>query len=467
MTKNRAYALDALRGYAILTMILCSAIAFGVLPGWMYHAQTPPPSHTFNPSVYGITWVDLVFPFFLFAMGAAFPFSIGKKIERGMAKRIILWDSLKRGLKLTYFAIFVQHMYPWVVSAPQDTYSWWIALFSFVLLFLAFTRIPYAIASWKRQLIQFSAYAGSIALVLLVHYAHGRVFSLAYSNIILLVLANMAVIGSICYFFTYSHPRVRIAILPFILALLISAETPESWAYVVLHYSPFPWLYQFHFLKYLVMVLIGSVAGEFLKTWLTEKAAPSFATSAQKKIGITLVLCLLLIIANLYGLYMRYLVTNLMVTSVLLLGLFFVVKGKSRTPVLWRKLYHLGSYILLLGLFLESFQGGIRKDDTTLSYLFVTTGLACFALIIFSILCDVYRFKILTKPLTMIGQNPMLAYVSAELVIMPILHLLGLNTYLDLLNNGAATGFLRGVIVTALSLIFTLFFSKLKLFWRT
>ncbi|MDD4609757.1 MAG: DUF5009 domain-containing protein [Bacteroidaceae bacterium] len=467
MTNNRAYALDALRGYAILTMILCSAIAFGVLPGWMYHAQTPPPSHAFNPSVYGITWVDLVFPFFLFAMGAAFPFSIGKKIERGMGKRVILWDSLKRGLKLTYFAIFVQHMYPWVVSAPQDTYSWWIALLSFVLLFLAFTRIPYPLAPWKHRLISFSAYAASIALALLLHYANGKVFSLAYSNIILLVLANMAVIGSICYLFTYSHPRTRMAILPFILALLISAESPESWAYTVLHYSPFPWLYQFHFLKYLVMVLIGSVAGEYLKTWLTGKAAPSFATSARKQIGITLVLCLLLLIANLYGLYMRYLVTNLMVTSGLLLGLFFVVKGKSRTPVLWRKLYHLGSYILLLGLFLESFQGGIRKDDTTLSYLFVTTGLACFALIIFSILCDVYRLKILTKPLTRIGQNPMLAYVSAELVIMPILHLLGLNTYLDLLNNGATTGFLRGVIVTSLCLIFTLFFSKQKLFWRT
>ena len=75
---TRASSLDALRGYAILTMVLSGSVAWGVLPGWMYHAQVGPRSNfVFDGSIYGITWVDLVFPFFLFAMGAAFPFSIG------------------------------------------------------------------------------------------------------------------------------------------------------------------------------------------------------------------------------------------------------------------------------------------------------------------------------------------------------------------------------------------------------
>ena len=42
---NRAYALDALRGYAIITMVLSATIVTQVLPGWMSHAQTPPPDH--------------------------------------------------------------------------------------------------------------------------------------------------------------------------------------------------------------------------------------------------------------------------------------------------------------------------------------------------------------------------------------------------------------------------------------
>ena len=71
--QKRAFALDALRGFAILTMALSGYIPWGVLPSWMYHAQVPPPAHKFNPTIPGITWVDLVFPFFLFAMGAAIP----------------------------------------------------------------------------------------------------------------------------------------------------------------------------------------------------------------------------------------------------------------------------------------------------------------------------------------------------------------------------------------------------------
>ena len=42
MKPLRAYSLDALRGYAILTMVLSGQIASGVLPAWMYHAQVGP-----------------------------------------------------------------------------------------------------------------------------------------------------------------------------------------------------------------------------------------------------------------------------------------------------------------------------------------------------------------------------------------------------------------------------------------
>lgn len=71
---NRALALDALRGYAIITMVLSATIVTHVLPGWMSHAQTPPPDHVFNPLLPGITWVDLVFPFFPVRYGSRVSF---------------------------------------------------------------------------------------------------------------------------------------------------------------------------------------------------------------------------------------------------------------------------------------------------------------------------------------------------------------------------------------------------------
>ena len=50
---KRAYALDALRGYAIITMVLSATVAWNSLPGWMYHAQTPPPDRAFDASLSG------------------------------------------------------------------------------------------------------------------------------------------------------------------------------------------------------------------------------------------------------------------------------------------------------------------------------------------------------------------------------------------------------------------------------
>jgi uncharacterized membrane protein len=46
---SRSHALDALRGLAILAMLLSSEMPFGAnaLPSWMYHAQVPPPTHQF------------------------------------------------------------------------------------------------------------------------------------------------------------------------------------------------------------------------------------------------------------------------------------------------------------------------------------------------------------------------------------------------------------------------------------
>ena len=207
----RASSLDALRGYAILTMVLSGSIAWGVLPGWMYHAQVGPRSNfVFDGSIYGITWVDLVFPFFLFAMGAAFPFSIGNKYRKGSSRWKIVYDSVLRGFRLTFFAIYIQHIYPWVVSSPQDIRSWLIALAGFALMFPMFMRIPFKMPEYVRLLIKIAAYFIGVIMLLNITYADGRTFSLGYSNIIILVLANMAIFGSLIYTFTINKPWIRI-----------------------------------------------------------------------------------------------------------------------------------------------------------------------------------------------------------------------------------------------------------------
>ena len=70
---QRALALDALRGYAIITMVLSATIISSILPGWMSHAQTPPPEHIFNPEIPGIT-CRFSFSIFPFCYGSCISF---------------------------------------------------------------------------------------------------------------------------------------------------------------------------------------------------------------------------------------------------------------------------------------------------------------------------------------------------------------------------------------------------------
>ena len=110
-SEPRVNSIDALRAISIFGMVFSAAIGYSSnLPSWMFHCQVPPPSYVFNPDVRGITWVDLVFPFFLFSMGAAFPFSIGKKIRSGQGALSVSLGIIKRGIILMAFAVAVGNM---------------------------------------------------------------------------------------------------------------------------------------------------------------------------------------------------------------------------------------------------------------------------------------------------------------------------------------------------------------------
>lgn len=468
-TFPRALALDAFRGYAILTMVLSGTIAFGILPGWMYHAQVPPPSHQFNPAIFGITWVDLVFPFFLFAMGAAFPFSIGKVLRKKNGKYKAVLNALNRGAQLTFFAIYLQHLYPWSISNPQNIRSWLTTLFAFALLFPMFMRLPGKYSSRLRAFVKVAAYGMAILLLLTTNYANNRTFSVAYSNIIILVLANMAIFGSLTYIFTAHNRLVRIAILPFIMAVFLGSTSEGSWVQWLFNFTPAPWIYKFYYLKYLFIIIPGSIAGEYLQTWIksgtnTEQENRSEKPQAWKM----LILSAILVVSNLYGLYTRQLGFNIFLTSgILFTGLYLLRQQKTNYSILWKNLFTAGAYLLMLGLFFEAFEGGIRKDSSTYSYYFVTSGLAFMSLIFFSVICDFFRWTAGSRFLVMSGQNPMIAYVSSSMLIMPIVSIVGITPYLSVLESNPWLGFLRGLLLTLLVTLANMFFTRIKWLWRT
>ena len=622
--KPRAHALDALRGYAIITMVLSAMEAFSVLPRWMYHAQVPPPDHVFDPTIYGITWVDIIFPFFLFSMGAAIPLSLGRQHAKGESIMKLTWKTVQRWVKLTFFAIFIIHAFPFMLGYEQEWMRYAMPIFFFILLCLMFMPNPFGLSPYKARAITWSAYLVAVGFMLLQPYAGGAPFRLTDSDCIMLILANVSLTGSIIYLLTIGHPLRRLALLPFLVALFMAAHTANSWPALLIHTSWLPWLYLPAYQEYLLIIIPGTVAGEWIAQWLEKMKAndtsEGLVESYQKKSEAVLengnplkggreavlengngvkndekvvledenkvrtrseemkdkenalalpvaFLSLALIVVNVVLLFGRHLVANLVATMVLTAltawllrsrreaGTTGVEAAKQRaasrdassqnaakqevsnreassqeaaerevssreassqeaakqevssreassqealkqevynreaslqeaaqqevynqkcssipaSPTLhfWQRLSLAGAYLLLLGLCLESYEGGIRKDDVTLSYLFVTCGLAFYALLLLTVVCDHWHVRWLCAPLEMVGKNPMVAYVSASMVIIPVLILTHIYPYIDALSSQPLTGFLKGVLLTTLCMALTAWFTHKRWFWKT
>jgi predicted acyltransferase len=78
LSTSRALSIDALRGLVMFTMVFVNDIAGARgLPAWMKHFHNSPK----HPS--GMTFVDVVFPAFLFIVGMSIPLAIESRRRRG------------------------------------------------------------------------------------------------------------------------------------------------------------------------------------------------------------------------------------------------------------------------------------------------------------------------------------------------------------------------------------------------
>lgn len=459
----RNQSLDVLRGTAILLMVLCSSIAFGkVLPAWMFHAQTPPPYHVFKPEVPGITWVDLVFPFFLFTMGAAIPLALHKKSNQLPFYRIGL-QLASRLLLLAFFAIFTLHARAWVMDKQATIFTQFISIAAFGLLFLMYGNWMAFVKKYAAWAIKLLGFAAALTFLYLYPFAYGP-FSLTKSDIIIIVLANMAFFGGLIWYFTRNQPLLRVGLLLFIMAVFLGAKEVGSINNMIFNWSPAPWLYQFYYLKYLFIIIPGTLAGDwFLKE---NPQAEQIRDTAKGTFIWIAVLTFTLIVLNLWGLFSRQLLLNLALNMLGCITLLVLAK-RIKTAKTIKNLIYAGIYLLLLGLFFEAYEGGIKKDYSTYSYYFVCSGLAFFALLSLSITEKLGCFKGLMNFLAANGKNPMIAYTAGNLFLIPLLKITTLSVYLDAMNTNAFNGFARGLIFTSIVALITVFFTRLKFFWKT
>src|SRR4051794_17383706 len=76
---TRVVSIDALRGFVMFMMIFVNDLAGvgSIVPDWMVHFSER------HRGGSGMTFVDLVFPAFLFLVGMSIPLALGSRLQKG------------------------------------------------------------------------------------------------------------------------------------------------------------------------------------------------------------------------------------------------------------------------------------------------------------------------------------------------------------------------------------------------
>ena len=279
------------------------------------------------------------------------------------------------------------------------------------------------------------------------------------SDIIIMILANVAFFGGLLWMFTKDSIRLRWLVLLFIIAIkALSSYTPEVLSWVP-SLGCIGWFFSWGYLQYLIIALAGSIVGDKL----LEHSRSGETVSIDRYHIAAGVVALLAMLVQLWGLFTRHILADFIISAVL--GLVFVaLTFKRRNIVSW--LGYFGFAFMLVGIIFDPIDGGITKDYCNLSYMITTTGMT--ALTGAFVLALELKWQIKGRGLSGCGQNPMLAYGVTTFVTGPILAMIGIGPWLDAISAGSPFwGVVRGLVYTLLMVAITCFFTKKKLFWRS
>ena len=472
--RQRLLSLDMLRGLSIFGMVFSAIIPSGVLPPWMYHIQNPPPTHNLDMAQAGITWVDMVFPIFIFCMGVAIPLSGRAKLAAGKSAKEYFKELFTRFFMLWGFAYLCVLLN---MSNCGGALAQLLTLAGFCALF------PLYLQSSKGRAIKWPLRAAGILLCLLLIFIGERLYgfniSLGRRSIIIFLLAFLYLFGGAIWYLT--RERLNLRALIFALLLLFTLVTQYLELPATTYANPnIRWWFNMEEFYFLLLLLPATYVGDLLSG---SKAPAETAAQAKEGKGALRVLlegALSLIILlfctwTLYFLYKIYrpefnaalsreslISLNLLINCALLplMGI-----GTARLWPRFKGVFAIAALFLLWGLLMDPLDNGIKKVPCTISYCFVSFGISALLLIALN-----FAAQIRSNPLQRIfagaGTNPLMSYVAYYILLLPILKLTGIMTWLQEITASPLAGVARAALLVLISMWIVSLFSQKRIFWR-
>ena len=472
--RQRLLSLDMLRGLSIFGMVFSAIIPSGVLPPWMYHIQNPPPTHNLDMAQAGITWVDMVFPIFIFCMGVAIPLSGRVKIAAGKSAKEYFKELFTRFFMLWGFAYLCVLLN---MSSCGGALAQLLTLAGFCALF------PLYLQSSKGRAIKWPLRAAGILLCLLLIFIGERLYgfniSLGRRSIIIFLLAFLYLFGGAIWYLT--RERLNLRALIFALLLLFTLVTQYLELPATTYANPnIRWWFNMEEFYFLLLLLPATYVGDLL----SGSKAPA-ETAAQTKGGkgalrvlLEGALSLIIILFCTWTLYFLYKIyrpgfnaalsreclisLNLLINCALLplMGI-----GTARLWPRFKGVFAIAALFLLWGLLMDPLDNGIKKVPCTISYCFVSFGISALLLIALNFVAQI-KANPLQRIFAGAGTNPLMSYVAYYILLLPILKLTGIMTWLQEITASPLAGVARAALLVLISMWIVSLFSQKRIFWR-
>ena len=219
---QRLESLDSFRGFVILAMIFVNFCAgIEAIPAWMKHM----PSKTD-----GYTFVDLVFPGFLFIVGVAIPLSLNKRLVIGdTALRLFLGRIVPRTASLVFLGVVYVNMDRFSPEATGVSEAAWKMLF-FLCVIILWMVTPAGLSEKRRRLLLVLRVLAAVCMAWLIFAFRQKTEdgSLAWFRPswwgILGMIGGSYLAASLAYLLTRGNPAALMGVLGFTIALFIGGR---------------------------------------------------------------------------------------------------------------------------------------------------------------------------------------------------------------------------------------------------
>ena len=167
---TRITSIDALRGFVMFMMIFVNDLsgAGKIVPDWMVHFSDR------HRDGSGMTFVDLVFPAFLFIVGMSIPLAFGGRMAKGQPLRKTFGHVAIRTISLLFIGILMVHETPDTATLGWSG-DWWCVLmyFSAIAAFCSISPRPSALESrWNGwQAVSFCVRLAGVAALIWLAFA--------------------------------------------------------------------------------------------------------------------------------------------------------------------------------------------------------------------------------------------------------------------------------------------------------